>query len=672
MASSRRNGLLLMVLSAALGYLFFRQDNFWAMISFAFVGLCALIYALPVMDNGWRFKTGFSFATLLTTLLILWPTAHQAGWVKCPQYLRDRVGFAIVKGLDLSGGLRLVYTVEVEEAIRDKRNRFADDMRQQFATIYGIHSGDGLLKRDELVKLEEKVHVFTPPGDSATIRVKFKDAADVSKVDDRFSKKFSQEMSQSKGIAADEVLFKIRTDIESQIRERAVNQAKETVNRRVDELGLREASVTTRDEDIIVEVPGEDQKAFDQIKETISRTARLEFKMVDDESDFFGKFKEEKLPEGEMIAIEQERAPAGPDRQVDTHFARIGKKADEKLPQTLERFKKWVATLSVPDDHQVGFEPLVDYNAESGETTELGWRTLYLFNRAEVTGDSITDAMVAQDQRDSVNSSYYVAITFSPAGADRFEEITGANIKRRFAIILDDLIDSAPVIQGKIGGGHASITMGAGDRDEQLKRAKQLELVLRSGALPAPISLSNDTKIGPSLGKDAIQKGIIGMLVGSGLVLLFMALYYRKSGLVSDVAVLFNLLIQLSTLAVLGATMTLPGICALALTIGMGVDANVLINERIREELRAGRSVRAAVESGYEKAFSSIIDGHITVLISAVILAQYGSGPVKGFAVTLIFGIMASLFTGVVCTRLFFDWWVRGAKVKTLSVGAEF
>ena len=438
MASSRRNGLLLMVLSAALGYLFFRQDNFWAMISFAFVGLCALIYALPVMDNGWRFKTGFSFATLLTTLLILWPTAHQAGWVKCPQYLRDRVGFAIVKGLDLSGGLRLVYTVEVEEAIRDKRNRFADDMRQQFATIYGIHSGDGLLKRDELVKLEEKVHVFTPPGDSATIRVKFKDAADVSKVDDRFSKKFSQEMSQSKGIAADEVLFKIRTDIESQIRERAVNQAKETVNRRVDELGLREASVTTRDEDIIVEVPGEDQKAFDQIKETISRTARLEFKMVDDESDFFGKFKEEKLPEGEMIAIEQERAPAGPDRQVDTHFARIGKKADEKLPQTLERFKKWVATLSVPDDHQVGFEPLVDYNAESGETTELGWRTLYLFNRAEVTGDSITDAMVAQDQRDSVNSSYYVAITFSPAGADRFEEITGANIKRRFAIILDD------------------------------------------------------------------------------------------------------------------------------------------------------------------------------------------------------------------------------------------
>jgi preprotein translocase subunit SecD len=197
-------------------------------------------------------------------------------------------------------------------------------------------------------------------------------------------------------------------------------------------------------------------------------------------------------------------------------------------------------------------------------------------------------------------------------------------------------------------------------------------MVLRSGALPAPIQLSNESIIGPTLGEDAISKGATGALAGSGLVLVFMFIYYRKSGLVADAAVLFNLLIQLAILASFSGTLTLPGIAGLALTIGMAVDANVLINERIREELRAGRSLRAAVDAGYDKAFTAIVDGHVTIFISGLILAQYGTGPVKGFAVTLIIGIIASLFTGVFCTRLVFDWWVRGAKVKRLSVGAEF
>jgi preprotein translocase subunit SecD len=245
-------------------------------------------------------------------------------------------------------------------------------------------------------------------------------------------------------------------------------------------------------------------------------------------------------------------------------------------------------------------------------------------------------------------------------------------VQRRFAIILDDVINSAPVIKTKIGGGRASITMGAGDPDQQLQNAEKLEMVLRSGALPAPISLSNESLIGPTLGEDAIKKGATAALIGAGLVLFFMFLYYRKAGLVADAAVLFNLLIQLAVLASFSGTLTLPGIAGLALTIGIAVDANVLINERIREELRGGRSPRAAVEAGYDKAFSAIVDGHVTVFISGLILAQYGTGPVKGFAVMLIIGIVASLFTAVFCTRLIFEWWVRGAKVKKLSVGAEF
>jgi len=653
------------------GFLFYRADSFWGLVTCGLVLVWSLFGMLPIMDGAWRFKTGMAICAFLGAGIILWPTLDGAsdGKIRCPAYVRERIDFGIAPGLDLRGGMRLVYTVEVEEAIRDKRDHFADEMRQELTTIFAFHSGDGSVTRDELSKLESKVHVSTP--ESAIIRLKFKDPADVTKIDERYQKKFASELSQTRGPGPDEVTFKIRTEVESQIRERAVTQAKDTVNRRVDELGLREANTTTRDEDIIVEVPGESQKAFEDIKEIIKKTARLEFKMVDDEADFFGKVKDDELPEGEGIAIYQENAPAGPGKTVQTHFARMTKRDNETMTQTRERFKKWVATLPVPDDHQVGFEEIVDYDPDKMISTEVGWRTFYLFARAEVTGDNITDANVAQEQNNGVGQ-FYVGVTFSPAGADRFEEVTGANVQRRFAIILDDIIDSAPVIRSKIAGGHASITLGSGDPEEQLSKARKLELVLRSGALPAPITPSNESLIGPSLGRDAIGQGVRGMIVGSGLVLAFMILYYRKSGVVADLAVLFNLMLQMAILASFSATMTLPGIAGLALTIGMSVDANVLINERIREELRAGRSVRAAVEAGYDKAFSSILDGHVTVFISGLILAQYGTGPVKGFAVTLIVGIVCSLFTGVFCTRLVFDWWVRGAKVKRLSVGAEF
>ena len=673
MKPNSRNALLVALGAAVSGYLFFKADSFWGLVTAALIAIWAIVCALPLMDGGWRFRAGLILCTFLGGAVCLWPTVDgvSGGRVKCPEYVKDHISFGIVPGLDLRGGLRLVYTVEVEEAIRDKRDHFADEMRVTLATSFQIHSGEGLLTREEGAKLEEKLHISKP--ESALIRIKFKDAADIAKViDERFNQKFTAELSQTRGPAADEITYKIRGEVESQIRERAVTQAKETVLRRIDAMALREANTATRDEDIIIEVPGDDKKKFDELKETIRQTARLEFKMADDSADFFGKIKDDELPEGEGISIYQETAPDGPGKTVQSHFARMVKRENETMVETMARFKKWTATLPVPDDHQIGFEAVTDYDADSGKSTDIGWRTLYLFSRAEVTGDYITDAAVAQDQNQGVGQ-FYVAVTFSPAGADRFEEVTGANVQRRFAIILDDIIDSAPVIKSKIGGGHASITLGGGDPEQQLANAKKLQLVLQSGALPAPINPSNEMLVGPTLGRDSISEALKGAAVGSGLVLLFMVIYYRKSGFVADIAVLFNLFLQMAVLATLGATMTLPGIAGLALTIGMSVDANVLINERIREELRAGRTIRAAVEAGYSKAFTSILDGHITVLISGLILAQYGSGPVKGFAVTLIIGIACSLFTGVFCTRLVFDWWVRGgAKIKRLSVGAEF
>ncbi len=672
MTSSQRNSLIVAAGSAAGAYAFYSADNFWGLVVAGLVVVWALVAALPIMDGPWRFKVGFTLAIFFGSLIALWPTFEglSAGRIKCPQYVKDRIEFGIVKGLDLQGGLRLVYTVEVEEAIRDKRDKFADDMRQDLAVAYKIHSGEGLLKREELTQLGEKVTISTP--ETGVLVLKFKDAGDTKMVDDRFMKKFGTELARQGGGSPNEITFKMRAEVETQIRERAVAQAKDTVNRRVDELGLREASVTTRDEDIIVEVPGQDQKAFEEVKEIIRKTARLEFKMVDDEGDFFGKIPDNEVPEG--IEIYRENAPAGPGKTVVSHYARTKVKDGENVNDALKRLKDWTNSAAIkdrlPDDHQIGFEK-EEITRDDGEATEIAWRTLYLYARAEVTGEYITDATRAVNTQSGM-PEVYVALTFSPAGADRFEEITGANVQRRFAIILDDVVNSAPVIRSKIAGGHASITMGAGDPDTQLKNAEKLEMVLRSGALPAQLVESNSSVIGPTLGEDAIKKGAVGALVGSLLVLVFMAFYYRKSGFVADGAVLFNLLIQLAILASFSGTLTLPGIAGLALTIGIAVDANVLINERIREELRAGRTVRAAVEAGYDKAFTAIVDGHVTIFISGLILAQYGTGPVKGFAVTLIIGIIASLFTGVFCTRLVFDWWVRGAKVKRLSVGAEF
>ena len=687
---SRRNALVLMAIAAGSGALFFHFDSFWGLFICGLTLVWSAFGLLPIMDGVWRLKAGFVVAVFLAAGIALWPTLHNmsGGKVPVPRYLADRIvsgsppePIAIAPGLDLRGGMRLVYTVEVDEAIRDKRDHYADDMRQELATAFGFHTGEGRVTRDELTKLDDKVHVAQP--ETALIRLKFKDKADKSKIDDRFHKAFLTELAETQGPAEDEVTFKIRSEVESQIRDRAVAQAKDTVSRRVDELGLREAAVTTRDEDIIVEVPGSDEASFASIKEIIRKTARLEFKMVDDggSDKVFGALKEDSFPPDEGLAAYQEMAPdgldsAGKKKGIKASYARIScqppKYPHESMAECLTRFRGWSSTLNAPDDHAIGFEPVTEPvpDTEPLQFKQVGWRTLYLFGRAEVTGDSITDASIGQDQQNF--GQYYVSLTFSPAGADRFEEITGANINRRFAIILDDLVDSAPVIRSKIGGGRAQITMGAGDPEKQLHDAHQLDLVLRSGALPAPITPSSESVIGPSLGRDAIREAVKGGSIGVAFVILFMIFYYRKSGFVADVAVLFNLMLQMAVLASFSATMTLPGIAGLALTIGMSIDVNVLINERIREELRGGKTVRAAVEAGYGRAWPSIVDGHATVFICGLILMQYGSGPVKGFAVTLVIGILCSLFTGFFCTRLVFDWWVRGAKVKRLSVGAEF
>jgi preprotein translocase subunit SecD len=256
-----------------------------------------------------------------------------------------------------------------------------------------------------------------------------------------------------------------------------------------------------------------------------------------------------------------------------------------------------------------------------------------------------------------------VAIEFNPVGAKRFDQITAANVGRRMAIVLDDTIYSAPVIRERISGGSAQIS---GSFTEQT--ATDLAIVLRAGSLPAPVTILENRTVGPSLGRDSINQGMLAVVLAVILVVVATIIYYRVAGVVATVALGLNLLFMLACLSLFKATLTLPGIAGIALTLGMAVDANVLINERIREEMRLGKTARAALEAGYEKAFWTIMDSNLTTLLAGLILFQFGTGPVRGFAVTLSIGIVTTLFTAMFTTRLIYDAYMSRRHVERLSI----
>jgi len=654
-----------------------RSDSFWTMVLFGTLALHLGWLALPVGDFSWRNRFGMVSAVGLISALLLWPSVSSLeSRIPCPKYVKERVGARLVAGLDLRGGLRLVYTVDVAEAVKDKRDAYYEDMRRELAKLYADHQGDEAPSDAVLAKLRERVDLQAPRSRSHTIVLGIKDGQDPAKIDTRFVSLFKPDIEMRR-IDARNFEFSIRQAAESSIRERAVAQAKDIVLRRVDSMGLREAAVSTRAEDIIIEVPGEDEASFAEIRDIISKTARLEFKMVDDTSSYFETLEQtatpETLPEG--LEFERENAPVGLNEKGEElsgaiTYAFLPKAKEETTQQTFERLREWAVGLTPPADREIGFEVVrrvVDEASQKEE--EVGYRTHLLRARAEITGDMIRDAQAMPDQSSTGMGSWGVQLRFSDKGGNIFERITGDNVNRRFAIILDDKVESTPRIMDKISGGSSRITMGSGDPQVQLRDAKKLELVLRSGALPAPITPSNEQRIGPSLGKDSIRLGIEGAVAGGVLVMFFMIMYYRLAGLIADLSVLMNLFVQLAVMASFGASMTLPGIAGLALTLGMGLDAHVLINERTREELRDGKSTRVAVELGYSKALSAIVDGQLTTLIAAIVLAQYGTGPIKGFAVTLMVGVACSMFTGVVVSRVLFDIWVRSAGKKIISLG---
>lgn len=429
-------------------------------------------------------------------------------------------------------------------------------------------------------------------------------SGDKGKWEKLLSERYSimQELSSS---AVEKGIWKITLVLDSkhaeQIKKNAVDQALETIRNRIDQFGVSEPEITLQGIDrILIQLPG--IKDPQRAIHLIGQTALLEFKLVDEEGDIEAALKGN-IPEGDIILSQ---------RSVDPKTGGV-----KKIPFLLKE------------------------------------KTL-------MTGEVLKDARVSLD---SQFNEPYVALEFDDIGAKLFEQITGANVKKRLAIILDNNVYSAPVIQERIAGGRAQIT-GRFDT----KEASDLSIVLRAGALPAPVKILEERTVGPSLGQDSINKGIMSTLVSAALIVLFMIFYYRASGVIADVALIFNIVLTLATLALFRATLTLPGIAGLVLSVGMAVDANILIHERIKEELRWGKTPRAAIDQGYHRAFVTIIDSNLTTLIAGVLLYQFGTGPVRGFAVTVCIGILANIFTAVYITRWIFDFITLKIGVKKLSI----
>ncbi|MDD5286841.1 MAG: protein translocase subunit SecD [Desulfuromonadaceae bacterium] len=399
------------------------------------------------------------------------------------------------------------------------------------------------------------------------------------------------------------VVLQLRMD-KNTIRDRkdkAVAQSLETIRNRIDQFGVSEPVIQREGiNHIVVQLPG--IKDPQRAIELIGKTARLDFKLV-----------------------------------------------EENIPGSS------VNPGTIANDTEILMEK--QSNSSTGAVQEI---PIVVKKKAVITGDLLTDAQV---RIDSQSNQPYVSIDFNSTGARLFDQVTAANVGKRFAIVLDSAVYSAPVIRERISGGSAQIS---GNFSE--KEAADLAIVLRAGSLPAPVKIVQNVTVGPSIGQDSIIKGLTAGGIGVILVFMFMAIYYRISGLVANIGMVLNVLYLMGALAALGATLTLPGIAAIVLLIGMSVDSNVLIFERIKEEIRLGRTPRVSVDAGYDKAFLTIVDSHVTTLITAAVLFQFGTGPVKGFAVSLSLGVIINLFTSLVATKVVFDSALSRFQVEKISI----
>jgi preprotein translocase subunit SecD len=534
----------------------------------------------------------------------IWVSVHETGWKR---YLPDT---KINLGLDLQGGIDLTLVVEVAEAVSSSVSRDVQSVKDSAETM-GIVIEDVRKKRGE--------HIVEVAASNGADRGDITDA--VRRNGDYIA------MSSYKEDGKTWYPYELASAAQKEIELRSVDQALEGLRNRVDVTGVKEPSIVKKGDGINIQLPGMDN--LEQAIDVIGTTAVLEFYLVDEEFDTV------ELEKG-LLAAEEALATAD---YVD----------DSKL-------NDWLIDEGIVDsDRMVLWE--YEVRDDGSDQREI---PLVLKSPAMIGGDDINDAFVQWDRL----GDPYVSLEFKGPGGKKFGQVTGDNVNKRFAIVLDDKIRSAPVIREKISGGRAQISMGSGNITSMQGEAQVLSMVLRTGALPAPVTIAEVRTVGAQLGADSVAQGVRGTMVGAALVLIFMVIFYTKIGFVANVALAMNVVFIMALLALMGATLTLPGIAGIALTVGMAVDANIIIYERIREELQLGKTARAAVDAGFENGFSAVLDANITTAIAGVVLYSYGTGPIKGFAVTLLIGIATTLFTAVFVSRTFMDFVVRKSTTR--------
>jgi len=509
----------------------------------------------------------------------------------------------LVKGLDLQGGVDMTMYVDVDEAVRSTVSREAAHL-EAAAKDKNVDVVEA--RRDR----HEPILLVLPGPNATTEQVK-------TLVLDRLER---YEFTGTR-VEGDKtwVTFAMKADRVSDIRKQSVDQAREKIESRINGTGVKEPTITRKGETgIDVQLPGETD--IEAAKEAIGTTAQLGFLLVDES------FKLQTLdgPEGWLAKAKA----AMPEADFNNDLLLSQWLEDQKVLTPKQRLYWYYDDDAKPPVRKAEY--------------------LVLHSEILLTGEDVDTAGI---ERDSQKGGWDTSLDFKPRGAKIFGDITGANIHKRLAIVLDDHIRSAPQINGRIDGRCSISGSGLKSDDVEQREASTLALVLRTGALPAPVNIGEVRTIGPQLGDKAIREGTFASLLGCVLVFLFAGIYYRVSGLLADISLALNGLLCVALLVWLGATLTLPGICGIALTIGMAVDANIIIFERIREELRGGKSARTAIETGFDRASVAVIDSNICTLLAGVVLFSYGTGPLRGFAVTLLIGIFTTLFTGVFVSR---------------------
>lgn len=576
-----------------------------------------------------------------------------AGPDKLPKWYTSLFDKTLNFGLDIKGGLELRFAVDYEKALQDNTRRVGDTLRARLADAVLEREGKDpeAASPDEIQTYRAR---FTPEVvDYASLKLNFANEADADLLTSEFLQQYADryEVASSDGSSVtitmpDENVFEIRDNV--------VSETKDVIEKRINAFGLVEPKVTKNgDAEIDVQMPGVQKEHMDLVRERLGQTAQLTFRIVD-HTDTFKNFQSQ---------LDAYKA-ANPTKAKTLEIRRDDDYAHTTITaQSKAELVSFVKTLPIPDDRTIGYE-LVEKKS-GGVTAESYYKTHYIIAKVEMSGDYLTRALVLNDPQEG----WYVNLEMNGEGADIFAELTERNVNKDMAILLDDDVNSAPRIRERIPGGRARITLGGNKPpNEILGEAQALVTVLNHGAYKAPVHKIHDHEVGPSLGADAIASGTLALVVGFAFVVFFMLIYYKTAGLIANIALFLNLIFIVGAMINFNAALTLPGMAGLILTIGMAVDANVIIFERIREELREGRPARAAVEAGYQRAFWTIFDANITTALAAVILMNYTSGPIYGFAVVLLTGIVFSVITAYFVTRMIFESMLANNRGTKLSI----